>query len=138
MRIVPVGIIAIWMTLAGISMPVLAEEPGNVLDKIADNLGNFELSPVPQGSYWYDTDMHMYKYNQYEIDVACDPVQAKIEINGEYAGIAPGRCSFTGSHPDDGFITVRAVPVDPGFKPEKKILKGSVPLPKTMEFRLSR
>ena len=138
MRTLSVRIIAACMILAGTNMPGLAEEPKDIIENIVDNLGNFEISPIPQGAYWYDTDMQMYKYNQYEIDVACDPVQAKIEINGEYAGIAPGRCSFTGSHPDDGFITVRAIPVDPGFKPEKKILKGSVPLPKTMEFRLSR
>lgn len=138
MRIVSIGIVVAWLAIAGIIMPVFAEEPRDILENIADNLGNFELSPVPKGAYWYDTDMHMYKYNQYEIDITCDPVQAKIEINGEYAGIAPGRCSFTGNISDEGFITVKAIPIDPGFKPGKKILKGRAPLPKTMAFTLSR
>jgi hypothetical protein len=120
------------------SAPLLAEEPKDALKNLGDTLGDFELCPVPKGQYWFDPDNRIYNYNQYAIDVDCEPAMARVEINGQYVGTAPGTCLFTGKHREDEFVTVKVIPIDPGYKGSKKVFKGTKPLPAEIGFKVER
>ena len=68
-----------------ISMADIAES----LKTATEDIGGFELSPVQPGQYWYDPETKTFSYNDYRIDVACDPVPARILINDQLIGSAP-------------------------------------------------
>ena len=118
--------------------PLLAEEPKDALKNLGDTIGSLELCPVPKGQYWFDSDLRIYNYNQYAIDVDCVPAMARVEINGQYVGTAPGTCHFTGKHREDEFVTVKVIPIDPGYKEAKKVFKGTKPLPTEIGFKVER
>lgn len=103
---------------------------------VLDKCGSFQLNPVEKNNYWYNGTT--YEYNLYEIRITSEPGGARIIWDGKYAGTTPFSHPFTGSVEKGDRIGIRAIPLDPDYKPQDTVLKVARELPREINFVLER
>lgn len=122
------------LSLAGCkTLDEASEEQG--LGSVGDSIGSFELTPTQPNQYWYDGTI--YDYNRYEIEITSEPTRAKILWNGKQVGATGFIFKYTGKLDGDDEIEVKALPFDTRFISERKVLRGSKPLPRKVHFNFN-
>jgi hypothetical protein len=102
----------------------------------AKTMGSFQLNPVRLNDYWYNGTS--YEYNQYEIKIVSEPVNAKIRWNGKYIGTTPFVYKFSGTLDKGERITVHAIPMDENTPAQEASLKVREELPREVRFDFNR
>jgi hypothetical protein len=105
-------------------------------DEQLNAIGSFELNPVQSNNYWYNGKS--YEYNEYEIEITSEPVQARIQWNGKNIGATPFVYRFTGILDRDEYVIVRAVPVDESMPAQEAKFRVRTELPRKIHFDLRK
>ena len=98
--------------------------------------GSFQLSPVQPNNYWYNGIS--YDYNQYEIKIVSEPVNARVKWDNKYIGTTPFVYKFSGSLDKGDRIRVQAMPLDENLPAQEASLKVTTELPREIHFDFNK
>ncbi len=101
---------------------------------VGKTIGSFQLNPVQANAYWYDGKT--YEYNEYEIEITAQPVQARVQWGGKTIGTTPFIYRFSGTLDKDDYIVVRAIPLDESMPAQEASLRIRTELPRKIHFKL--
>ena len=98
----------------------------------AKTAGSFQLNPVQPNNYWYNGTT--YEYNDYEIRIVSENIQAKIKWNDKYIGTTPFVYKVTGTVDKGDRVNVIAIPMDENMQAQEATLKVRDELPREVHF----